>query len=50
VAPPPRREELYSQPYSSIDWNQARNLCAKEDLYYPHPMVQVGGWGLLQGL
>lgn len=29
-------------PYSSIDWNAARNQIAKEDLYYPHPIVQVG--------
>ena len=28
-------------PYGSIDWNAARNQIAKEDLYYPHPMVQV---------
>ncbi len=28
-------------PYSKIDWNAARNQCAKEDLYYPHPLFQV---------
>lgn len=28
-------------PYDGIDWNKARNLCAKEDLYYPHPFIQV---------
>jgi hypothetical protein len=28
-------------PYDSIDWNAARNQIAKEDLYYPHPMIQV---------
>lgn len=33
------RGELYPQSYSSIDWNAARNQCAKEDLYYPHPKV-----------
>ena len=33
------RGELYTQSYSSIDWNAARNRCAKEDLYYPHPKV-----------
>lgn len=43
------RTELYTQPYSSIDWNAARNLIAKEDLYYPHPMVQdVLWWTLYQ--
>ena len=33
------RGELYTQSYDSIDWNAARNQCAKEDLYYPHPKV-----------
>ena len=33
------RGELYTQSYSSIDWNAARNQCASEDLYYPHPKV-----------
>ena len=43
------RSELYAQPYSSIDWNAARNLIAKEDLYYPHPLVQdVLWWSLYQ--
>lgn len=36
------REELYPMPYGSIDWNAARSQIAKEDLYYPHPMIQVG--------
>ena len=41
------REELYPFPYHSIDWNAARNACAKEDLYYPHPWVQdMLWWGL----
>lgn len=35
------REELYVAPYSKIDWNKARNQCAKEDLYYPHPLIQA---------
>ncbi|PRW45118.1 Cycloartenol synthase isoform A [Chlorella sorokiniana] len=38
------RQELYPMPYSSIDWNKARNLCAKEDLYYPHPLIQDVLW------
>ncbi|DBA76502.1 hypothetical protein WJX79_001746 [Trebouxia sp. C0005] len=50
------RGELYPHSYSSIDWNAARNQCAKEDLYYPHPKVQDALWwslyqaeGLLKG-
>ena len=31
------RGELYVKDYNTIDWNAARNQCAKEDLYYPHP-------------
>jgi cycloartenol synthase len=38
------RQELYPMKYERIDWNAARNLVAKEDLYYPHPWIQVGGW------
>lgn len=38
------REELYPRPYSSIDWNLARNQCASTDLYYPHPKVQDVLW------
>ncbi|KOM54114.1 hypothetical protein LR48_Vigan10g000600 [Vigna angularis] len=41
------RKELYTVPYHDIDWDQARNLCAKEDLYYPHPLVQDILWGSL---
>ncbi|XP_027337244.1 cycloartenol synthase-like [Abrus precatorius] len=38
------RTELYTTPYHKINWNHARNLCAKEDLYYPHPLVQDILW------
>ncbi|KAI5659184.1 hypothetical protein M9H77_27977 [Catharanthus roseus] len=38
------RRELYEQPYNFIDWNLARNQCAKEDLYYPHPLIQDVLW------
>lgn len=38
------REELYVAPYDAIDWNAARNQCAKEDLYYPHPLLQDVVW------
>lgn len=41
------RKELYTVPYDHVDWNQARNLCAKEDLYYPHPLVQDILWATL---
>ncbi|XP_040375263.1 cycloartenol synthase 2-like [Rosa chinensis] len=39
--------ELYTFPYHLIDWDQARNQCAKEDLYYPHPILQDVLWGCL---
>ncbi|XP_022755525.1 cycloartenol synthase-like [Durio zibethinus] len=42
------RRELYTLPYHLIDWNQARNQCAKEDLYYPRPMIQKILWDCLQ--
>ncbi|GMH42745.1 hypothetical protein BSKO_10664 [Bryopsis sp. KO-2023] len=38
------RAELYVDAYDSIDWNGCRNLCAKEDLYYPHPWIQDAVW------
>ncbi|XP_057768199.1 lupeol synthase-like [Salvia miltiorrhiza] len=41
------RDELYNEPYYEINWNKARNTCAKEDLYYPHPFVQDMLWGFL---
>ncbi|WIA35779.1 hypothetical protein OEZ86_004168 [Tetradesmus obliquus] len=41
------RDELYPVPYASIDWNAARSQIAKEDLYYPHPMIQDVLWWVL---
>jgi cycloartenol synthase len=41
------KEELYPCPYDSIDWDAARNLVAKEDLYYPHPAIQDLLWWTL---
>ncbi|XP_015166944.1 lupeol synthase isoform X3 [Solanum tuberosum] len=41
------RDEIYIQPYHQTDWNKARNTCAKEDLYYPHPLIQDTLWGFL---
>ncbi|KAG0149788.1 hypothetical protein CROQUDRAFT_653055 [Cronartium quercuum f. sp. fusiforme G11] len=33
------RQELYVQPFESIEWFKCRNLVAKEDLYSPHHPV-----------
>ncbi|KNA23716.1 hypothetical protein SOVF_022560 [Spinacia oleracea] len=41
------RRELFDVPYHEIDWDRARNECAKEDLYYPHPLVQDILWASL---
>ncbi|KAK4588480.1 hypothetical protein RGQ29_019470 [Quercus rubra] len=41
------REELYTQPYNEINWRKMRHLCAKEDLYYPHPWIQDMLWDSL---
>ncbi|KAJ9549992.1 hypothetical protein OSB04_022535 [Centaurea solstitialis] len=38
------RDELYPQPYNKIRWKSVRHLCAKEDLYYPHPLLQDLIW------
>ncbi|CAN1340500.1 Lupeol synthase [Linum perenne] len=41
------REELYNEPYHVVNWNAARNTVAKEDVYYPHPLIQDLTWGFL---
>nr|AZS32327.1 oxidosqualene cyclase [Lagerstroemia speciosa] len=41
------RQELYTESYHEVNWNKARNTIAKEDLYYPHPLVQDALWGFL---
>ncbi|GAU13079.1 hypothetical protein TSUD_173790 [Trifolium subterraneum] len=41
------REELYTEPYEKVNWTKARHLCAKEDLYYPHPLIQDLIWDSL---
>ncbi|KAL2511284.1 Beta-amyrin synthase [Abeliophyllum distichum] len=41
------REELYDQPYHEINWRKVRHTCAKEDLYYPHPLIQDLMWDSL---
>lgn len=44
------RKELFPIPYHEINWDQARNQCAKEDLFYPHPVVQDILWTALDKL
>uniref|UniRef100_A0A453AB15 Squalene cyclase N-terminal domain-containing protein n=1 Tax=Aegilops tauschii subsp. strangulata TaxID=200361 RepID=A0A453AB15_AEGTS len=34
------REDLHSVPYTNIDWDKARDSCAKEDLHYPRSQAQ----------
>ncbi|MED6132999.1 Beta-amyrin synthase [Stylosanthes scabra] len=42
------RQELYNKlPYEKVDWKKARHQCAKEDLYYPHPLIQDLIWDSL---
>ncbi|KAL8554125.1 hypothetical protein ACS0TY_002376 [Phlomoides rotata] len=38
------RQELYDEPYEDINWKTIRHLCAKEDMYYPHPFIQDLMW------
>ncbi|MBW0496538.1 hypothetical protein O181_036253 [Austropuccinia psidii MF-1] len=41
------RQEIYTQPYESIDWSQCRNSVAKEDLSHPHhPVADALFWVL----
>ncbi|KAE8729896.1 Lupeol synthase [Hibiscus syriacus] len=41
------REELHTEPYNEINWNKKRHLCAKEDLHYPHTLLQILLWDSL---
>ncbi|CAM0948883.1 unnamed protein product [Alopecurus aequalis] len=41
------REEVYNLPYHDIDWNKARDTCAKEDLRYPRSLIQNLIWTCL---
>ncbi|KAJ7523585.1 hypothetical protein O6H91_18G055400 [Diphasiastrum complanatum] len=34
------RNEIFVVPYKEVNWDSARNDCAREDLYYPHPFLQ----------
>nr|BBJ70065.1 oxidosqualene cyclase [Imperata cylindrica] len=38
------REEIYDTPYGKIDWSDARNKCAKEDLVCPRTLLQNVVW------
>ncbi|GFQ07803.1 beta-amyrin synthase 1 [Phtheirospermum japonicum] len=38
------RQELYDQPYKEIIWRSTRHLCAREDMYYPHSLIQDMIW------
>ncbi|XP_022155639.1 beta-amyrin synthase [Momordica charantia] len=38
------RQELHAQPFDKINWKKTRHQCAKEDLYYPHPLIQDLLW------
>ncbi|KAL2321403.1 hypothetical protein Fmac_030372 [Flemingia macrophylla] len=44
------RKELYTLPYPLLDWNEAQNLCAKEDLYHPCEVIQNILWGFLKNI
>ncbi|KAJ8760087.1 hypothetical protein K2173_010943 [Erythroxylum novogranatense] len=41
------REEIFTQPYETINWKAARHLCAKEDVYYRHSRLQDFIWDAL---
>ncbi|KAF6167356.1 hypothetical protein GIB67_043217 [Kingdonia uniflora] len=41
------RKELHIEPYNEIQWFKYRHVCAKEDLYYPHPLIQNLIWDSL---
>ncbi|XP_058743524.1 mixed-amyrin synthase-like isoform X2 [Vicia villosa] len=41
------RKELLPQPYEKVNWQKIRHLCAKEDLYYSHPLIQDLIWDSL---
>ncbi|MFS8016052.1 putative dammarenediol II synthase [Helianthus anomalus] len=38
------RQEIYLTPYDEINWNKQRHTCCKEDLYYPHSIIQDLLW------
>ncbi|KAI3960610.1 hypothetical protein MKX01_003784 [Papaver californicum] len=44
------RKEIHIQPYTDINWNNARHACAKEDLYYSHSLFQNFLWDSLHNV
>ncbi|XVF74829.1 hypothetical protein PTKIN_Ptkin13bG0142300 [Pterospermum kingtungense] len=41
------RQELHIEPYAEISWSTKRHICAKEDLHYPHTLLQTLLWDSL---
>ncbi|XVF58150.1 hypothetical protein PTKIN_Ptkin07bG0040100 [Pterospermum kingtungense] len=41
------RQELHIEPYDEINWRKKLHLCAKEDLHYPHSLLQRLLWDCL---
>nr|XP_043627480.1 beta-amyrin synthase 1-like isoform X2 [Erigeron canadensis] len=41
------RNEIFLQPYHEINWKSIRHVVAKEDIYYPHPLLQDLMWDSL---
>ncbi|WVZ15640.1 hypothetical protein V8G54_013206 [Vigna mungo] len=44
------RKELYTLPYHLLHWDEAMNLCAKEDMYRTCPMMQNILWSFLHSV
>ncbi|XP_004513122.1 probable oxidosqualene cyclase [Cicer arietinum] len=44
------RTELYTIPYHLLQWDQAKYLCAKEDLYHPCSMIHNILWAFLDNV
>jgi cycloartenol synthase len=38
------KQEIFCEDWAAVNWDKARSCCAKEDLYYPHPLVQDAIW------
>nr|XP_027083864.1 beta-amyrin synthase-like [Coffea arabica] len=41
------RNELYNEPYDTINWNATRHSCLKDDLTSPQPFMQDTVWDIL---
>ncbi|KAK7363944.1 hypothetical protein VNO80_12222 [Phaseolus coccineus] len=44
------RKELYTLPYHTLEWDEAKNLCAKEDIYHRCPMIQNILWSFVENV